>query len=125
LLSELTKERLSGYKINMTRPDKVKKVSYAYVQTYNKAIKERASYVNNMVKTILPKKILELENKFVLLDCRNNIELKRLNESAELLSKQSVTQEQNVLSTNYKEQYIYIGLGALVLLVGLYVISKK
>jgi hypothetical protein len=124
-LSDLTKERLSGYKVNMTKPSEIKNVSYAYAQTYKTAYDNRAFYVNNMISIVMPKKILELENSFLLLDCRNQIEKKRLDESGQILTKQSFAQEKNVLTSNYNEQYIYIGLGALVLLVGLYVISKK
>jgi hypothetical protein len=66
-----------------------------------------------------------MENRFVDNDCRSKIESKRLVESGKLLTLQAIKQEENVLKKNEKEQYIYIGLGSLVLLVGLYLIIKK
>jgi hypothetical protein len=66
-----------------------------------------------------------LENKFINSDCRSKIENKRLVESGKLITTQAIKQEENVLKKNEKEQYIYIGLGSLVLLVGLYLIIKK
>lgn len=66
-----------------------------------------------------------LESKFIDSDCRNKIENKRQIESAKLITTQAIKQEENVLKKNEKEQYIYIGLGSLVLLVGLYLIIKK
>jgi hypothetical protein len=41
------------------------------------------------------------------------------------LTEKSAEQEKNVLPSGYKEQYIYIGLGAVVVLTSLYIISKK
>jgi hypothetical protein len=124
LMSDFTKEKLNGYYVNMVRPDKIKNVSYAYFLKYETAYKERRDYVNQMLD-LLPKKILQIENASTMSDCRNLIEQKRLEESAEILTKQAIVQESNVLSSNFKEQYLYIGLGSLVLLVGLYVITKK
>jgi hypothetical protein len=124
LMSDFTKEKLNGYYVNMVRPDKIKNVSYEYFLKYETAYKERRDYVNQMLD-LLPKKILQIENASTMSDCRNLIEQKRLEESAEILTKQAIVQESNVLSSNFKEQYLYIGLGSLVLLVGLYVITKK
>jgi hypothetical protein len=69
--------------------------------------------------------LLKLKNEFVDKKCRDVLEKKNLNESGYLLSTQAEKQEQNVLLSNYKEQYLYIGLGSVVLLTGLYIISKK
>lgn len=69
--------------------------------------------------------LLKRKNEFEEKSCRDYIEKKRLNESGYLISTQSEKQEKNVLSSNYKEQYIYIGLGSVVILTGLYIISKK
>jgi hypothetical protein len=123
-LSEITKERLAGYNVGMTSPSKTKNVTYAYILLFEEAYKKRRDYVNEMFE-LLPKKILEIENSSTSSDCRNKIEQIRLDESGMLLTKQSAVSESNVLPSSYKEQYIYIGLGSLVLLVGLYVIAKK
>jgi hypothetical protein len=69
--------------------------------------------------------LLKKQNEFAEKNCRNNLEKQNLNESGYLLSTQAEKQEQNVLPSNYKEQYLYIGLGSVVLLTGLYIISKK
>jgi hypothetical protein len=123
-LSEITKERLAGYNVGMTSPSKTKNVTYEYFKLFEEAYNKRRDYVNEMFE-LLPKKILEIENSSTSSDCRNKIEQIRLDESGMLLTKQSAVSESNVLPSSYKEQYIYIGLGSLVLLVGLYVIAKK
>lgn len=57
--------------------------------------------------------------------CRDKIEEDRLRESANLITKSSINQEKSVLDKSFTTQKIYIGVGALVLLVGLYVVLKK
>ena len=44
---------------------------------------------------------------------------------AKVLTKESVKAEKNILEKNYKEQYLYIGFGAIVLLVGLFIVKKQ
>jgi hypothetical protein len=58
-------------------------------------------------------------------NCQNIIEYKRINETAELITNASIQQEKSVLGKYKKEQNIYIGVGALVLLVGLFIIIRK
>ena len=69
--------------------------------------------------------LLKLQNEFSEKGCRDIVEKQNLNESGYLLSQQSEKQEGNVLKSNYNEQYIYIGLGTVVILSGLYIITKK
>lgn len=57
--------------------------------------------------------------------CRDKIEEDRLRESANLITKQSINQEKSVLDKSFTAQKVYIGVGALVLLVGLYIVLKK
>ena len=66
-----------------------------------------------------------LEYSFINNLCRDKIEQKRLVESGKLITKQAIKQEESVLKKNEREQFLYIGLGSLVLLVGLYLIVKK
>jgi hypothetical protein len=73
----------------------------------------------------LNKELLSQENIFTENDCRNLLENERLAESGLILTEKSAIQESSVLKGNYKEQYIYIGLGAVVLLTGLYIVTKK
>jgi hypothetical protein len=67
----------------------------------------------------------ESEDKFSRLNCRNKIEFLRLNETAVLDLEQAIKSEASVLEKNKKEQNLYIGLGAIVLLTGFYILIKK
>lgn len=58
-------------------------------------------------------------------NCQNVFEYKRLNETGELITKTAIEQEKKVLGNYNKEQNIYIGVGALVLLVGLFIVIRK
>lgn len=78
------------------------------------------SYLNGLK---LQKNLLDLS--FVSGNCRAVIEKKRLEQNAEILLKESIKQEESVLTKNYNEQYFYIGFGAIVLLVGLYIVKKQ
>lgn len=73
----------------------------------------------------LTSQLLILEKNFSNNNCRDEIEKLNLEQSAIILTENSATQEKNVLPSSYKEQYVYIALGSVVLLVGLYIISKK
>jgi hypothetical protein len=68
---------------------------------------------------------LSYEGTFNQKNCRDKIEEDRFNESANIITRSAITQETNVLGKNYNEQKIYIGIGALVLLTGLYIVLKK
>lgn len=57
--------------------------------------------------------------------CSDKIEKSKQIESALLLTKEAIKSEESVLTKSNVEQKIYIGAGALVLLVGLYIITKK
>lgn len=57
--------------------------------------------------------------------CADKIEKSKQIESALLLTKGAIESEQSVLTKSNVEQKIYIGAGALILLVGLYIIVKK
>lgn len=66
-----------------------------------------------------------LEGIFALNSCADKIETLRQNESAVLITKQSIEQEKAVLKPADTEQKIYIVGGAIVLLVGLLILVKK
>jgi len=66
-----------------------------------------------------------MEFGFTNNSCSQKIEKSRQIESGLLLTKGAIESEESVLTKNNVEQKIYIGLGALVLLVGLYIIVKK
>jgi hypothetical protein len=67
----------------------------------------------------------QLEGVFATNNCSDKIESLRQNETAVLITKQAIEQEQSVLGGSEKEQNIYIGIGALTLLVGLLIIVRK
>jgi hypothetical protein len=64
------------------------------------------------------------ESTFAFKGCRDIIENIRLTTGAVEESKFAIKAEQQVLSVNQKDQALYIGLGAVVLLVGLYIVLK-
>jgi len=98
--------------------------SYQYLEKYNQAIRDRVTYIDKMIE-ILPQYIKELEADFNTKKCRDEFERKRLQDMASALTKNASIQEQSVLGKNFKEQYIYIGIGSGILLLGLYVVLKK
>lgn len=65
------------------------------------------------------------EINFNQYDCVNKIEEDRLKESANLITKASINQEKSVLDKSFITQKVYIGVGALVLITGLYIVLKK
>jgi hypothetical protein len=83
----------------------------------------------NVLDGILLNQEIDLKNKreteFSKLSCANKIEYKRLVETGEVLTENAIIQEKNVLPKNTNEQYIYIGIGSVVLLTSLYIIIRK
>jgi hypothetical protein len=120
LLPDFYMEKAGGnYKI-----ETIKGTTYQDTLKRQKALEDRKFYVNTMVN-ILPQHIADLEAEFNKKNCRGSFENQRLQNMATVVTKQATLQEQSVLGKNYKEQYLYIGIGAGILLLGLYVISKK
>jgi hypothetical protein len=65
------------------------------------------------------------EATFATKGCRDIIENIRLTTGAVEESKFAIKAEQQILPKNEKDQNIYIGLGAVVMLIGLYIVLKK
>lgn len=80
--------------------------------------------VSNYIQALVNHKA-NLESIFAQNDCLDKIETLRQNQSAVLIAKQSIEQEKAVLKPANTDQRIYIGVGALILLVGLYILVKK
>jgi len=79
-------------------------------------------------ETILNKFKVEtanLENDFINKGCKGRLESEKLKDNAITLTDLASQQEGNVLKKNVTEQYAYIGIGALVLLTGFYIVLKK
>lgn len=136
-LAELYKEReVYDAKINENNcgkyADNVNTCKYL-----DERIKSKSDLIAQLNKSVLAgrisskkleqpnKELLQLKNDFVKYNCRNVIELENLSEGGLVLTEKSIQQEQNILPSGYKEQYLYIGLGAVVVLTSLYIISKK
>ena len=65
------------------------------------------------------------ESVFETKSCRDIFEEIRLTTGAVESSKFAIKAEQQILPKNEKDQNLYIGLGAVVILIGLYVVLKK
>lgn len=65
------------------------------------------------------------QNEFITNNCRNKIETKRLTNNSVISTKMAEQMEQEVLDKNNNEKNVYIGVGALVLLAGFYIVLKK
>ena len=89
---------------------------------------KNAMFFNTFDVLELSKKKTELklkEEEFARLSCRDKIEYSRLISTAEITTEFAKKTEQEVLSKNKNEQLIYIAIGSIVLLVGLYMIKRK
>lgn len=93
----------------------------AYNYGLNRGLEPSA---NNYIQALVNHKGT-LESIFVTNNCADKIEKLRQNESAVLITKQSILQEKAVLEPANTDQRIYIGAGALILLVGLYILVRK
>jgi hypothetical protein len=66
-----------------------------------------------------------MEARFNGSDCRNKLELQKLVEGGKVITQSAIRQESEVLGKNEKEQYIYIAIGGTLLLVALFMITRK
>jgi len=73
----------------------------------------------------LKKKLKEKENVFSLSDCRNQIENKRVEETASVFSSVSAQNEKIVLDQSKTKQYLLIGAGSVILITALTIILMK
>jgi len=97
-----------------------------YIVRKSDLLKQKlAGGVNQSLLNETLKVFNESEDKFSRLNCRKKIEFLRLNETAVLDLEQAIKSEASVLEKNKKEQNLYIGLGAIVLLTGFYILIKK
>ena len=87
------------------------KIEPIQIRTYQDVLKNNQAYEDRT----------EFNNK----KCRDEFEKIRIQDMDSTLTKGASKQELSILNPNFKEQYIYIGIGAVVLLLGLYVVTKK
>lgn len=70
-------------------------------------------------------KLSKLQDLWIKQDCRNVIETKRQEDISKIFAATSVKQETQVLGKSNAKQYILIGSAAFVLLISIYIITKK
>lgn len=91
--------------------------------------KKKLSGDFNALDGVLLNQEIDLKNKremeFSKLSCANKIEYKRLVETGELVTESGIEAEKSILPKNTNEQYIYIGVGSVVLLTSLYILIRK
>jgi|LakMenE01Jun11ns_1017448.scaffolds.fasta_scaffold8835182_1 hypothetical protein len=91
--------------------------------------RKKASGRFDTMDNILLNQEIELKNKremeFSKSSCANKIEYKRLVETGKIETDSAIRSEKEILTKNFNEQYIYIGIGALVLMTSLYLIIRK
>ena len=93
--------------------------------SYNYGLRAGLSMdVEYYIRALINQKLV-LEGFFIGNRCADKIETLRQNESAVLVTKQAIEQEKSVLKPANTEQRIYVFSGALVLMVGLYILIKK
>jgi hypothetical protein len=73
----------------------------------------------------LNKLLFEKKRVFNSILCADSLEQKKVVETAKIISDESIKAENSVLAKNFKEQYLYIGVGSAILLVGLYIVTRS
>lgn len=73
----------------------------------------------------LNKLLSEKKRVFNSILCSDSLEQKKSVENAKIISDESIKAEQQVLEKNKKEQYLYIGVGSVILLVGLFIVTRS
>ena len=73
----------------------------------------------------LNKLLSEKKRVFNSILCSDSLEQKKSVENAKIISEESIKAEQQVLEKNKKEQYLYIGVGSVILLVGLFIVTRS
>lgn len=80
----------------------------------------------DQVELSLKRSLLQnLENRFVMINCRDKIEYQRLLDAADISTDFAKKQEDDLLKKNLQEQNIYIGIGAIVLIAGLIILTQE
>jgi hypothetical protein len=74
---------------------------------------------------VLRRILLQYKTAFNKGECTDTLEQIKAEANAKILTKEAVKSEKQVLEKNYKEQYLYIGVGSLILLVGLYIVTRS
>jgi hypothetical protein len=112
--------------------ERIKELSFDIEQlnkttpTYSSGLEITKSNNPNVLKLYLLRKML-LRDKtwFNEFNCTDILEAKKTEDNAKMLTEQSAKSEKKVLEKGFKEQYIYIGFGSVILLVALYIVTRN
>jgi len=74
---------------------------------------------------VLRQILLQYKKGFNAGECTDTLEQIKAEANAKILTKESKKSEKQVLEKNFKEQYLYIGVGSTILLVGLYIVTRS
>jgi hypothetical protein len=81
--------------------------------------------VNVLKLEVLRQILLQYKKSFNKGECTDTLEQMKAEANAKILTKEAIKSEKQVLEKNYKEQYLYIGVGSVILLVGLYIVTRS
>ena len=73
----------------------------------------------------LKDRVVNEEQNFISKGCKDRLESQKLKDDAIAVTEMARIAETNVLKKNITEQYVYIGIGALITLTGFYIVLKK
>jgi hypothetical protein len=110
--------------------EQIKEVSFE-IEQLNKDTQVRDVLIANSKNPkeirlyVLRNFLLELKQKFNNRSCSDILEAKKTEDNAKILTKESAKAEKKVLEKGFKEQYVYIGFGSVILLVALYIVTRN
>lgn len=112
--------------------ERIKEISFDVEQlnkttpTYSSGLDIIKSKNPDVLKLYLLRKML-LRDKAYFNDysCTDTLEAKKTEDNAKMLTKESAKTEKKVLEKGYKEQYLYLGYGAVIILVALYIVTRS
>ena len=104
--------------------NKMKKIDEAIQKHYSKKNPSNSLYEKAYIEQLQSKKSI-FTSSFSSNGCRDIFENIRLKTNLVGQTQKAITAETNILGENNKEQNIYIGVGGVVLLVGLFIILNK
>lgn len=127
---ELVQNQFGSLPLNCQQVDRdLKRVQDALVNAYKMRVTfdsmGNANLYERAYKEALEFKKSSLESIFETRGCRDIIENIRLTTGAVKETEYAIKSEQQVLGKTNKDQTIYIGIGAVVMMVGLYIILQK
>lgn len=127
---ELVQNDFSGLPYNCEKLDvELKRLQQAIINAYKMPLnfdeRGNADLYQRAYKEELERKKSYWESLFTKNNCRDVFENIRLQSAGLTETKFAIQSEQQILGESNKNQNLYIGIGALVMLVGLYVILKK